>query len=91
MTEIWHLRCLICQPGTKWNMPKGTHDLVRIQQHLMQDHGCSQQDLIKQSSIVIAPNVYEYRLPNGTPWLYAEKKVTKTVPTDTQNEKSSDD
>lgn len=70
----YKLRCLLCEAGTTWNLPKGTSDLVAIQEHLMRDHGVPQEDLQRQTCQVLAPNTYLYVLPDGRFWLYATKE-----------------
>jgi hypothetical protein len=73
---VWHLNCLLCKPGTALNPPApryGSQDLILMQEHLMHDHNVSQDDLRNQTNVTLAPNLHEYSLPDGRPWLRAKR------------------
>lgn len=76
---MYILRCQLCQPGTEFNPPQGSDlttqqtDLVKMQEHLMRDHGYTLLDLQQnQSSQLIGPGYYQYSI-KGVPWLTAYK------------------
>jgi len=84
----WKMNCLLCEPGTKWHpaFPHcGSTNLVEIQEHLRDEHldlsVYEERDkdegfrnaLRHQTNRLIAPNHYEYVLPDGRTWLRAWK------------------
>lgn len=75
----YQLNCLLCEEGTQWHPTPpafATSDLVDIQEHLMDAHGASQNDIRRQSSHSSADGSFVYILPDGREWLRAEPIVS---------------
>ena len=82
---VYRMRCLLCEPGSHWNPPEpgGHENLIALQEHLMAEtadggHGVYLAELKAQRCIVLAPGVYEYKLPDGRHWLRANILVADT-------------
>lgn len=62
---IWNLKCLICG-HTDTN-------LVRIQEHAMNEHGYTQNDHRAVTKREIEPGHYIFTFPDGVDWLDAKR------------------
>jgi len=68
----WQLRCLLCQVTPK-DLPFSPHnDLVRLQEHAMQEHGAEQEDFRRQMRHTISEKHYVWTLIDGREWLEAK-------------------
>lgn len=65
--SAWNLMCLLCSASGV--------DLVAMQQHAMNEHGVTVDDLRGASSQKVQqqPRVFEYTLPDGRTWLRAQE------------------
>lgn len=71
MARTWALKCLLCE-ATPSDLPEtGHNDLVRLQEHLMDEHLVSRDDLRRQLREEIDGG-YVWRLPDGPLWLEAK-------------------
>jgi hypothetical protein len=70
------LQCLLCAAGQTIEVPDGKSDLVAHQEHLMLTHEVSQDELSKARRVMNQTgnsDVYVWTLPDGRPWLRAER------------------
>lgn len=63
------LECLLCGVRPE-DLPGWRSDLVKLQEHLMDDHGVSREDLRAQTREETEEG-YVWRLPDGRDWLKA--------------------
>jgi starvation-inducible outer membrane lipoprotein len=68
----WQLSCLIC--GVKpEDLPEdpGKTQLIRMQEHVMAEHGYQQWQIKQQTRVSTHPRIERWIMPDGTPWLQA--------------------
>ena len=65
----FYLTCLLCDQG---NNPKTSPNLVTMQEHLMNEHGYTREDLQKQTKQE-TDDGYIYTFADGKDWLHAIK------------------
>jgi len=70
------LSCLLCEGPVNPRVPLGASDLVAYQEHGRRDHHLSQADLAQTLRTTVPSDVslvYVWTLPDGRPWLRAER------------------
>jgi hypothetical protein len=70
---MWRMNCLLCSLGTTWHHELGSTDLIALQEHLMDEHGYTQDDLRLQRLHQRENGILEYEFPDGKIWLRAWK------------------
>lgn len=76
---MYDLSCLICH-STPDSLPSHPHRhgaLVALQEHVMEDHGYSVDELRASTRIVIDEEnaVYQWAMPDGVLWMEARKRM----------------
>lgn len=72
MVKTWALKCLLCR-ATPAGLRETDHsDLVRLQEHLMNDHQVSREELMAAVRERMEGG-YVWRLPDGRTWLEAKE------------------